>query len=213
MAEAAGCSQLLLALVSVHLGEKSRTAIPDNRDAMPRARHVLGLLALFASGCVRGSGPPDPAPPCPEIHGPPFPEAAHLTVRRSTEPNTTPFARCSLFPGSLGAEACEGAWSGTIFDDGTGVAGTNTHPSLATYGYILQFVGERAQLCREFGGEWPDERGCPLSDVRCATSGELVITAGGGGSLVADFDGGGRVEAAWVFRVPVDAGARADSWP
>lgn len=83
----------------------------------------LGAVALVVSGCVRATLPTDAAAPCPEIHGPPFPEAAHLTVRRSTEANMAPFSRCSLFPGSLGADACAGPWSGTIFEDGTGVAG------------------------------------------------------------------------------------------
>lgn len=93
------------------------------------------------------------------------------------------------------------------YDDG-GNATINYPPFLSTYAYLLVFQGDRGQLCREFGDEFADERGCPRRDVRCATAGEVVLTANGV-SVSATFSGGERVEAAWPFRRASDAG-RAD---
>lgn len=163
------------------------------------------LLSVAAPACI-----------CirPQTEPPPFPQEANLVVRRSSEPSVEPFGSCSGFANSYSDDrACFAGWSGTIFDDGSGLGGANTHPSLATYGYTFAFRGERAQLCRHFGDESGDEHGCIRGDVRCARSGELVIHDDGGGHLVGEFEGGGRIEAAFRFQLPVDAGVRADSWP
>ena len=63
--------------------------------------------------------------------------------------------------------------------------------------------------------EHESEGDAPGADayVRCATSGELVLHDDGGGHIIGNFDGGGRIEAAFRFQFPVDAGVRADSWP
>lgn len=69
----------------------------------------------------------------------------------------------------------------------------------------IRRVGETRPVDRCYGAwygglyeEVGDERGCMRRDVRCASSGEVVITAGGA-SVVADFPDGGHVEAAWLF--------------
>ncbi len=135
-------------------------------------------------------------------------------VRRSGEPSVAAFGSCSGFTNSLGHDGyCGTEWGASILEDGTGSGGVNQSPMLSTYGYAFSFVGDRAQLCRYYGDELGDEHGCIRGDVRCATSGELVIHDDGGGHIVGDFEGGGHIEAAFRFRFPVDAGVRADSGP
>lgn len=147
------------------------------------------VVAVLMAGCVCRSVASTQAPP--------FPTEAHLAVRRSTGPDVAPFGTCSGFEGSLGGDPCSATWFGSLSGE-RGLASVYYPPQLSTYGYLLVFDGERAQLCREFGDELGDEHGCPRRDVRCASSGEVVITERGA-SVVADFPGGGHVEAAWLF--------------
>jgi len=166
---------------------------------------VVGLAVSLAPGCI-----------CirPDTSLPSFEEAAHLTVRRSSEPSRDPFGACSGFTNSFSDDrVCGTAWDARIAEDGSGHGGANQQPQLSTYGYAFSFVGDRAQLCRYFGDEQGDAHGCLRADVRCATSGELVLHDDGGGHIIGNFDGGGRIEAAFRFQFPVDAGVRADSWP
>ncbi|MFO0714731.1 MAG: hypothetical protein U0353_33130 [Sandaracinus sp.] len=168
---------------------------------------VLAWVSVGALGagciCIR-----------PQTSPPPFPEQANLAVRRSSEPSPAPFGACTGFTNSFGHDGfCSGGWDASFFEDGSGAGGANQSPQLQTYGYAFSFVGDRAQLCRYFGDELGDEHGCTRGDVRCARSGELVIHDDGGGHIVGEFEGGARIEAAFRFRFPVDAGVRADSWP
>ena len=140
---------------------------------------------------------------------PSFPAEAHLLVRRSPGPDVEPFAVCSGFEGSLGPDQCGSPWSGRLFFGEEGGASVAYPPQFSTYGYILWFDGERGQLCREFGDETGDLNRCVRRDVRCASSGEVVVTEGGA-SVVAIFPGGGQVEAAWLFWGASDAGSASD---
>jgi hypothetical protein len=166
-------------------------------SAHPRAMRWI-LVVVLLSGCPCQSFDP---------FAPAFPAEAHLTVRRSTGPDVAPFSTCEGFEGSLGRDRCA-RLSGSLSGDG-GRASASYPPSRATYGYALAFDAERGQLCRTFGDEFGDANGCDRRDVRCASSGEIVITEGGA-SVVADFPGGGHVEGAWLFPVPADAGMSSD---
>jgi hypothetical protein len=156
------------------------------------------LCSALAVGCICLRVDPFPAP---------FPEGARLRVRyeHGTSP-PEPFAACGGFSGSFGTDFCGGAWTGQRTADG-GFASGNERPQLATYGYSVEYHGEVGRLCRYFGDESGDEHGCQRRDVRCASSGEIVVMDEGA-SVIADFEGGGRVEAAWAHRPLGDAGPR-----
>lgn len=147
-----------------------------------------------------------------DTSAPPFPEAATMTVRTSDGPDVEPFSTCVLgFAGGLGADPCGASWTGRRSGAGGSAVSGRYPPQLSSYGYHLVFDGTRAQLCREFGDEFGDERGCMRRDVQCATSGELVVTAGGA-SFTADFSTGAHMEGAWRFpdATPSDAGPPPD---
>ena len=163
-------------------------------------------LGAHASSCV-----------CLEVgrntSAPPFPGAATMTVRTSDGADVEPFSACTpRFERTLGADPCGVSWQGSRFGDGGSAMSGMYPPQLSSYAYLLVFDGTRAQLCREFGDEFGDERGCMRRDVQCATSGELVLTEGGA-SFTADFSSGAHMEGAWRFpdTTPRDAGPLIDT--
>lgn len=164
-----------------------------------------GVVGLHMSSCV-----------CLEVgrhtSAPAFPGAATMTVRTSDGADVGPFSACTRgFERTLGTDPCGTTWHGNRPEAGGAATSGMYPPQLSSYGYLLVFDGTRAQLCREFGDEVGDDRGCMRRDVQCATSGEVVVTAGGA-SFTADFSTGAHMEGAWLFPVPVDAGPPIDTW-